>query len=854
MPSLDQSEMPPPAVPGLRLLRKIGSGSFGEVWLARHLTTAQLRAVKVVHRQAFATTADFREEFQGLEHYREISRESPFLVSIYQVGHDEELYFYEMDLADDARGGKPCGSSEAEIEGYEALTLKEKVRRAPGSFLPARQTCLIGRDLAAAVACLHDEGFTHRDIKPENIIFVKGILKLADIGTMANQTARKPVLALGYTPDEGAGSPKADLFSLGRTLFFASSGRDPLHHFGSYPEAYYRQDVHERKKLEAIIDRATRQSPKARYGSIHGMRRELEEVADSYDRRQARRRWWIGGAAATLAAGGGLAAFGPGGFYFTSAPGPDPVPPVPLVDPVKPEPVDVRLRVVVLSRSGKDIPSAEVFVGTESHAINWNSGEGWQSAVGTLTVPTETPLYISARAEGYKPKDMEVMELHAGEDMPHFLNVALAPKPAGVRLDELPPDLAIYQIHMDGPSSLLTKQGVGRVTLAPERRYAFEAIAGAIHQIGRFDLYVEPGVYHAPPVPTLQDSVQPILDPRVRAPWTNSLGMAFVNVPGHGILWSRFETRLGDFRLFCQETGRDFRVYETNLWDREKADQAFLHSLSEEEQTRYRGLSPEEQRRFIEEHPRESERKRRLAHPLTKATLMEIEAFGEWLTKRERALGLLAPGLGYRLPSDAEWSRLVGIEVPESLVDPEASGLTLWNLVESGAITVEELRQRSFRLSNLRNVVVTPEVLAEFTPETRRLILNAVRRQQIEISMDRARALDPVTVWGEAGPRPGIGNLGGDAYDPYREDTAPVEETPADANGIHGLAGNVSEAVGEKAYDLLLLRGPSWKTDPMESDPSSLLNYRVRLPAGKEVRNLTFGFRFVLAPAVDDAK
>ena len=294
MPSVDQREVTAPAIQGLQLIKKIGAGGFGEVWLARHQTmSSQLRAVKVVHRESFATVSAFREEFKGLEHYQEISRESQYLVSIFQVGHTDDLYFYEMELADDASSGRACDGSDEGIAHYESLTLKKKVQRDPAGFLSARACCLVGRDLTEAVECLHNDGFTHRDIKPENIVFVKGIPRLADIGALASQIERKPVTALGYTPEEGAGSNKADIFSLGRTLFLASSGQEPLHHFGSYPDAYYDQDLHERKKLEGIIDKATQQSPKARYGSIHVMRRELEQVAVSYERAQRRRRWLL---------------------------------------------------------------------------------------------------------------------------------------------------------------------------------------------------------------------------------------------------------------------------------------------------------------------------------------------------------------------------------------------------------------------------------------------------------------------------------------------------------------------------------------------------------------------------------
>src|SRR2546428_8839355 len=66
------------------LLRRIGEGSFGEVWLARNVI-GTYRAIKVVHRKTFESDRPFDREFSGLKKFEPISRSYPGWVSILHV-------------------------------------------------------------------------------------------------------------------------------------------------------------------------------------------------------------------------------------------------------------------------------------------------------------------------------------------------------------------------------------------------------------------------------------------------------------------------------------------------------------------------------------------------------------------------------------------------------------------------------------------------------------------------------------------------------------------------------------------------------------------------------------------------
>jgi hypothetical protein len=93
-------------VPDYHLIRRIGSGAYGEVWLAQSITGA-LRAVKIVWREDFEFEKTFHREFEGIQQFEPISRGHPGLVQVLHVGWNEEhgFYYYVMELADDAVEG-----------------------------------------------------------------------------------------------------------------------------------------------------------------------------------------------------------------------------------------------------------------------------------------------------------------------------------------------------------------------------------------------------------------------------------------------------------------------------------------------------------------------------------------------------------------------------------------------------------------------------------------------------------------------------------------------------------------------------------------------------------------------------
>jgi len=106
MNSIPDARIPdsPPRIPDHDMLRCIGRGSYGEVWLARN-AVGTLRAVKVVYRARFTDPKPYEREFSGIQKYEPISSSNEGLVDVLQIGrNDAEGYFYYvMELADDAK-------------------------------------------------------------------------------------------------------------------------------------------------------------------------------------------------------------------------------------------------------------------------------------------------------------------------------------------------------------------------------------------------------------------------------------------------------------------------------------------------------------------------------------------------------------------------------------------------------------------------------------------------------------------------------------------------------------------------------------------------------------------------------
>jgi WD40 repeat protein/serine/threonine protein kinase len=265
-----------PRISDHELLKIIGRGSYGEVWLARNIM-GSYRAIKIVYHDAFENKRPYEREFEGIQKFEPISRCHESQLDILHVGRDEGYFYYVMELADDVSSTAPGGAGPRagfDIQSYRPKTLKTLLDQ---GALPVAECIEIGLALTTALAHLHKNGLVHRDIKPSNIIYVNGLPKLADIGLVSSFDATlSHVGTIGFVPPEGPGTPGADIYSLGKVLYEAATARDRQ----EFPELPTRLGGTEEEQtafleLNEVLLKACEGNPRDRYASADEIHEDL---------------------------------------------------------------------------------------------------------------------------------------------------------------------------------------------------------------------------------------------------------------------------------------------------------------------------------------------------------------------------------------------------------------------------------------------------------------------------------------------------------------------------------------------------------------------------------------------------
>lgn len=297
----------PPTVSDYDLIRVIGEGGFGEVWLATNRATGHLRAVKVIPLHHSGTKDPAGREITSITRLEaNLRRQHPNLLNIHHVGMTDECLFYVMDLADDVSGGSCAAESD-----YRPATLQSRLEAGP---LPPDECRRHARQLLAGLASLHEAGMVHRDVKPANCLFVDGQLKLADFGLVAEadpQVSR--VGTLKYMPPDGRMDARADVYAAGLVIYEMITGL-PAESFprpGDAAEAAVESEI--LGTLNRVVLRACEPAPQRRFRDAREMLAELGRSESRATDHRARPRRWIIASAACVA----LAALAAMGFWIS---------------------------------------------------------------------------------------------------------------------------------------------------------------------------------------------------------------------------------------------------------------------------------------------------------------------------------------------------------------------------------------------------------------------------------------------------------------------------------------------------------------------------------------------------------
>jgi len=204
-----------------RIIKMIGRGGMGEVYLATDETLDRPVAIKVVSDSfGFGDMAAKRL----LREARSAARlDHPNICSVYEVGETDGRPFIAMQYVD-------------------GETLDARIKRGP---IPFDECVLITRKIAAALAEAHARGIVHRDIKPANVIIdARGQLKVLDFGLakrslLADGTNESQLSEVGViagtaafmSPEQARGQqidPRTDIWSLGIVFYQLLTGKMPF--------------------------------------------------------------------------------------------------------------------------------------------------------------------------------------------------------------------------------------------------------------------------------------------------------------------------------------------------------------------------------------------------------------------------------------------------------------------------------------------------------------------------------------------------------------------------------------------------------------------------------------------------
>lgn len=207
-----------------RIVRRLGEGAMGAVYVGEHLRIGRLDAIKVL-RGGLATDADSISRFnRGARNLSAIRH--PNVCTLYDYGETED------------------GSPFLALEMIDGESLKEIIDRE--GALPVPRALAITRQIAAALGAAHHAGIVHRDLKPANVMIERGrdgsdIVKVVDFDIAKGPAGQSgdEVTELGFvvgtpeymSPEQLMGERldgRSDLYSLGLVLFRLVSGALPF--------------------------------------------------------------------------------------------------------------------------------------------------------------------------------------------------------------------------------------------------------------------------------------------------------------------------------------------------------------------------------------------------------------------------------------------------------------------------------------------------------------------------------------------------------------------------------------------------------------------------------------------------
>jgi serine/threonine-protein kinase len=287
--SIDFSNYIGTTIGTVTLVKLLGKGSMGAVFIGYQATLKRQVAVKILPKSLASSTRAqkmFRDEAETvgiLSH--------PNIVPVYDMGEASDFFFQVMQL----------------IVGHDLRTLIVKARKHPvptKRILPLPETIRYISQVLDALGYAHDEGIFHQDIKPANILIDDRFKRpvVADFGiarTVWAEDSLEPILfgtPLYISPEQASRSEtdgRTDIYSVGVTLMEMTAGSLPIHvespadmikRKKTAPDTFFTARPSELNpsldsELEAIIYKAIASLPENRFADCFEFKNQIETYA-----------------------------------------------------------------------------------------------------------------------------------------------------------------------------------------------------------------------------------------------------------------------------------------------------------------------------------------------------------------------------------------------------------------------------------------------------------------------------------------------------------------------------------------------------------------------------------------------
>ena len=264
-------------IPNYKIIKKIGSGGMGDVYLAEHNIIKRKVAIKSLHPHLL-TNKEFITRFRREARLLSTLDHSKIVRLNDYLEHDGGLYLI--------------------MEYVEGIQLNDYITSVQG-VLSEKQLLGLFKQVVSAISYSHKKGLIHRDIKPSNILVSNGKIKVLDFGIAKlleedqglTQTGVRVGTVSSMSPEQVNGEKVdllSDIYSLGVTLFYMSVGDSPYAKTNNavkigmriisepFPDARsINPDISD--KMLSIINKATQKEKKDRYQSCEDFIKALKD-------------------------------------------------------------------------------------------------------------------------------------------------------------------------------------------------------------------------------------------------------------------------------------------------------------------------------------------------------------------------------------------------------------------------------------------------------------------------------------------------------------------------------------------------------------------------------------------------